>query len=112
MKKLLIIAFVVLLVGCKPYTFSQLETKDYERYIEYPSYSSSAGSTFDGSPLSYNVLKGSNSLADYDYKIVRIKSYWFTYYSGDPSLLLNAKFPDADLILAYNTYFYIGYKKR
>lgn len=111
MKKLLLITFVVLLTGCAPYTFSELEEKDYEKYIDYPSYSGQV-STFDGSPLAYNVLKGSNSLADYDYRIIRLKSYWFTYYSGDPSLLLNAKFPEADLILAYNSYYYVGIKKR
>lgn len=111
MKKFIILAFVCLLfASCRPYTFYKLNPTDYEKYIEYPNYSSSS-SIFDGSPLSYNVLKGRNSLADYDYTIVRIKSYWFTYYSGDPKLLIEAKFPDADIILSYNGYFYIGYKK-
>ena len=112
MKKIIVLFTVCLMVAsCAPYTFSQLKPVDYEKYIEYPNYSSSSSSQFDGSPLAYNVLKGKNSLADYDYTIVRIKSYWFTYYSGDPKLLIERKFPDADIILAYNSYFYVGYKR-
>lgn len=113
MKKIIFVFIICcLFMSCKPYTFSKLNVNDYEKYIEYPSFSSSSSSTvFDGSPLSYNVLKGRNTLADYDYTVVRIKSYWFTYYSGDPKLLIDAKFPDADIILSFNNYFYIGYKR-
>ncbi len=104
---LFVLVFVtaVTLFGCVPKKFNDLETQDYEKYLEYTNYSSTA---LTGSPLSYNVLKGHNALADFDYTIIRVKSYWFTYYAGDPSLLLNEKFPDAKIILSYSGYYYIG----
>ena len=114
MKRIFYLVLIVMMVtSCAPYTFSKLKPNDYEKYIEYISATeSSTGSrAFDYSPLAYNVIKGENSLAEYDYTIVRIKSYWFTYYSGDPKLLIDTKFHDADIILAFNNYFYIGKKK-
>lgn len=115
MKRFIVLSIIVSLVfiSCSPVPYSKLNSENREKYIEYLSMEniSSTNGAFSGSPLSYNVLKGKNSLADYDYKIVRIKTYWFTYYSGDKSRFINEYFPNADIILAYNGIFYVGYKK-
>lgn|GEM_PF-5084535 len=97
------------MTSCAPKRFSNLKDTDVEKYLDFPTYM--GGGSYDGSPLSYNVLTGHNPLSDYDFTMVRIKSYWFTYYAGDPKLLLDKRFPKADIILSFNNYYYVGYKK-
>jgi len=68
-----------------------------------------SSSAFNYSPLAYNMLKGVNPYSNYTIKIATINFGAWNLY-GDPSDLLIRKFPDADLIVAYQSYYYICYK--
>jgi len=115
MKKIIILLSIcILFTSCFPKTFSELKENEYERYVEFrtETFSSSSSSSFDGSPLSYTVLKGKNEFANYDWKIVTLRDWYNTYYAGDPTLLINKLCPKSDTILGYRNYYYVGTKKR
>lgn len=114
MKKFIVVlAICILFTSCFPKTFSDLKENDYEKYLEFriETISHSSKSSFDGSPLSYTVLKGKNALANYDWKIVSLRSWYNTYYVGDPTLLIDKLCPNSDIVLGYNNIYYVGSKK-
>lgn len=114
MKKFIgLVIISILFCSCFPKTFSELKENEYERYLEFrtETASSSSYSAFDGSPLSYSVLKGQNDLSNYDWKVVKLRDWYNTYYASDSTLLIEKICPNSDVILGYKYYYYIGYKK-
>lgn len=113
MKKFWFVALIILvfsMTSCVK-SYSSIKPEEYSSYVKVVTGISS--SAFDYSPMSYNVLKGVNPYSDYTIKAVNIETPRAMYSMyGDPLPILNTMFPDADLIVAYNTYFYICYKNK
>jgi hypothetical protein len=100
--------------SCYKYqTLNQVSDEDLYNYVKASTYDPS----YSDSPLSYNVIKGSNPCNEYDWKIVIYsdfqKNYFGRYYTyvGDKSKLVCRAYPNADIIMIYNDKFYIGIKK-
>lgn len=101
--------------GCYHYeTLDKVSDEDLHNYLIIDSYDPS----YNDSPLSYNVIKGSNPANEYDWMVIRYsdfkKSTFGLYYTyiGDKSKLLCRAFPDSDIIMVFNDKFYIGTKKK
>lgn len=115
MKKVFIVflGLSLALMSCIYKDFKDIKPADYGQYVHLSAsdYGSNA-SGYEYSPLAYNTIKGRNPANEYEWKIAVIRQYRWYQYSGDVSLILNAYFPDADVIIAFHGYYYIGYKRK
>jgi hypothetical protein len=101
-----IIAIVLLVFSsCRVRSFQSIKSEDYSKYVR----TTDAGG-YEYSPMSYNMIKGENPYAGYAWRQVEVIDYWFNHYSDDKSLILNAYYPDADVILGFHNHYFIGTK--
>ena len=112
MKKFLILAAVaVLFTSCfRPIGIKEIPAGEHINYVQTSTVTSSY------SPVEYYVVKGENPAAAYSWQQITVHCWhprWFVYYAyqGDKGALISAAFPDADAILTYGGYFYVGKKK-
>jgi hypothetical protein len=112
MKKFLILILVVLSLSSCYKAYSELNVGDANKYVHFQSnINSSEENAYLYSPLAYQFYKGENPYSGYTIKSVTISFGGWNLY-GDPLPLLNAAFPDADIILSFGQYYYIGYKPK
>ena len=95
----------IFLTSCAPVRLNNLSIEDYDKYIRTVDYTSGV---YYNSPLSFNMIKGENPFNKYNFKAVRLKTYWFTYYAGDKFKLLTTYFSDAEVIVEFGSYYFIG----
>ena len=116
MKKLLVVLVLMasFLSSCVMHyvSFSDLREEDYPNYVTQGVYTTSY------SPTEYNVLVGNNPANDYNWVQARVANYynpkfWHHYhYKGNAVELLKAYYKDADVIMTYSGYYFIGTKKK
>lgn len=113
MKRIFVLLGVlVLFSSCiKPISLKDIPEGEHINYINTATYTG----TF--SPSEYNSVKGTNPAAAYSWHQVTVKTWhpkWFVYYKyqGNQGALVDAAFPEADSILAYNGYFFVGKKNK
>lgn len=115
MKKLVfgllaIAACLTTLSGCYK-AIKDIPAKDAGNYVKVLEYTASGASAYDASPMSYQFIKGENAYADYTFKAIKLEGPFCIGLYGDPSDFLKAYFKEADLIMGYREYWFIGTKK-
>lgn len=110
------IVLAMLLSGCQR-TYDSLTPEEYPQFVHLVTEDGSASTynrAWSMSPTAYQFLKGDNPFAEYTFLAYTIHGpnwTWIATY-GDPTKLVKSTFPDADLIISFGEYYYIGHKRK
>lgn len=103
---ILFVLISISLMSCIPQDVSKIKPEDYSKYVKTDWSGSSAQYSY--SPVAYNMIRGENKFQDYNWRAVQVTSYWFTYVAGDKAKIVELAFPNADAIIEYQNYYFIG----
>ncbi len=114
MKRMFILlGCIMLMASC---TIRHISIDELDTPEQCSKYIQTYSSTSSYSPVEYNVIKGINPAGEYGWTQISVSNYSPKYgtiytYEGDRGALLKKAFPDADIIMAYGGYYFIGRKK-
>lgn len=108
MKRFFLIVLVILtFTSCRIRNMNNLKPEDYSKYIRTTDING-----YEYSPLSYNMIKGANPYSEYTWTMAQICDYWGNHYSDDQAKLFKAYFSDADIIMSFHGFWFIGIKTK
>jgi len=98
------LCILLLTAGCYK-AYDSIKPNEVSNYIRVTYLT---GNSAAASPLAYQFLKGDNPYADYSFVTVMLINPGVGELVGDPTSLILAAYPKADLIMSFSCYFFIG----